>query len=128
VLTNSIPSAEETDIAAEIAHRAMAIGWFASIQQVSKEKGIDPLICRNILNKVSAFQAKEDPHGRIDELASWNTYRASGESVDIKPRTPGTSVPPVASKEVLLARLDKARKALEEKRSKQRQDAQPAKS
>lgn len=65
----------ERMLAKKIGEDAMIMGWNLAVQRHSRELGTNELVIRNLLNKVSEYNDKADPPGRIPELQDWEVEK-----------------------------------------------------
>lgn len=88
-IENDVPSDSERETAADVAHRAMIVGWPTAIKDVGQKMGVNTWVIENMLNRVSKEQSHRDPSARIDELKDWEDYKL--RRTDIQPKRQGAN-------------------------------------
>ena len=85
-----IPTDFERETAAEIAKQAAISGWKTAIEQKGKELEVSIWTLKELLDKVSKYNQKADPAGRIHELNDWENEKRGRSELAVGNRATGS--------------------------------------
>ena len=79
----SVPSDQEREFAKEVADYGVMAGWDKALGRFARQSGMSESQIILILNRVSDYNDKADPKGRIDALNDWERHKASPEKTTV---------------------------------------------